>query len=236
MTAEKCGFWSKFLDVGRGENDADVLRCNFDTPFLDGRNTLRILGITPAMDARGQPANGLQTDPHNISINGAGREAEVSATNPAMINYKKLEITTASGNLLWSIPLSSLAATRELPVFSSSRRPPPTLQVPKSKPSIAPAAQEPARPLVALIGAISGHTEGIAIFIDETTKGIVRLKTGESYSRLDTANGQSTRGYPAKRQGYSHPRSSHSVRKMKAPCDHEFIAHPSSRVWTNSCP
>jgi hypothetical protein len=34
---------------------------------------------------------------------------------------------------------------------------------------------------LALVGAIAGDNEGIAIFLDGTTKVIVRLKTGESY-------------------------------------------------------
>ena len=32
-----------------------------------------------------------------------------------------------------------------------------------------------------LVGAIAGETEGIAIFLDHTTKGTIRLKTGEGH-------------------------------------------------------
>jgi hypothetical protein len=38
------------------------------------------------------------------------------------------------------------------------------------------------QPLLALVGAIAGESEGIAIFLDGTTEGIIRLKTGESHA------------------------------------------------------
>jgi len=37
------------------------------------------------------------------------------------------------------------------------------------------------RPPLALLGAIAGETEGVAIFLDQTTKGTIRLKTGEGH-------------------------------------------------------
>ena len=40
---------------------------------------------------------------------------------------------------------------------------------------------EPDRPQLALVGAVSGETEGIAVFIVETTRDIVRLRTGENH-------------------------------------------------------
>jgi len=43
----------------------------------------------------------------------------------------------------------------------------------------APAA---AQPPLALVGAIAGENDGIAIFLDGTTKGVIRLKTGESHA------------------------------------------------------
>ena len=84
-------------------------------------------------------------------------------------------------NPLWAIPLASLTATRERPIFSPSRRPP-VVELASVQPQAAPVINQPQRPLLALVGAIAGETEGIAIFLDETTKGIVRLKTGESHS------------------------------------------------------
>jgi hypothetical protein len=43
-----------------------------------------------------------------------------------------------------------------------------------------PTVNEPLRPSLSLVGAVAGETDGIAIFRDETTKSIVRMKTGES--------------------------------------------------------
>jgi general secretion pathway protein N len=86
-------------------------------------------------------------------------------------------------NPLWSVPLASLTVARERPIFSPSRRPAP---VPVAA-APAPVRAEPApvakeRPRLALLGAIVGEPDGEAIFIDETTKAIVRLRTGEGHS------------------------------------------------------
>jgi general secretion pathway protein N len=89
------------------------------------------------------------------------------------------------GNPLWAIPLKSLNATRERPIFLPSRRAPapavagPPPPEPMRPPPPPPA--EPDRPRLALVGAVAGDAEGIAIFVDETTRGIVRLRTGENH-------------------------------------------------------
>ena len=91
-----------------------------------------------------------------------------------------------SGNPLWAIPLSSLSATRERPLFTPSRRPPaPAVAGPPPAEPAAIAAPPPAgpeRPQLTLVGAIVGQQEGIAIFLDQATKNVVRLKTGDRYS------------------------------------------------------
>ena len=83
-------------------------------------------------------------------------------------------------NPLWAAPLTSLSNLRERPIFSVSRRPA-SVAVPAA-PQLASAPSEPDRPLLALLGAVAGTSDGIAIFRDEATKGIVRVKTGESHS------------------------------------------------------
>ena len=89
------------------------------------------------------------------------------------------------GNPLWAIPLTSLNVTRERPIFLPSRRapapavaaaPPP----PAPLPPLAPPA-EPERPRLALVGAVVGDV-AIAVFVDQSTRGIIRLRTGEDYS------------------------------------------------------
>jgi general secretion pathway protein N len=89
-----------------------------------------------------------------------------------------------SGNPLWALPLSLLSATRERPIFLPSRRPPaPIVAAPRpalaSAPPPPPAA--PARPPLALVGAVIGESEAIAIFIDQGTRNVLRLKTGQDH-------------------------------------------------------
>jgi hypothetical protein len=87
------------------------------------------------------------------------------------------------GNPLWAIPLRSLTATRERPLFTPSRRPaqPTVAGGPLVEGSPPPPPAGPDRPQLTLVGAISGETEGIAIFLEQNTRDIVRLRTGESH-------------------------------------------------------
>jgi general secretion pathway protein N len=90
-----------------------------------------------------------------------------------------------SGNPLWSIPLSVLTATQERPIFSASRRPPPrAVASPPIQPVIVPVAMpaEPERPALALIGAVVGGSDAIAIFLDRTNQKIVRLRSGDTHA------------------------------------------------------
>jgi general secretion pathway protein N len=98
----------------------------------------------------------------------------------------------ASGNPLWSVPLSVLTATQERPIFSASRRPPPRAVVapPVEQPAVPPPplASVPEPPPLALIGAVVGDSDAIAVFVDRTTQKMVRLRQGESHAGwvLDT--------------------------------------------------
>jgi hypothetical protein len=91
------------------------------------------------------------------------------------------------GNPLWSLPLSSLSVTRERPIFSPSRRPPPppviaTPYVPPVSPPQPPAKPpEPDHPLLTLLGTLAGESQGVGIFLNETDKTPLRLKTGEDH-------------------------------------------------------
>jgi hypothetical protein len=90
----------------------------------------------------------------------------------------------AGGNPLWAIPIQTLSATRERPIFLPSRRPPaPAVAaapyVPETK--IVPPPVEPDKPPLSLVGVVAGAEEGIAIFVNSNTRDIVRLKTGEGF-------------------------------------------------------
>jgi general secretion pathway protein N len=97
-----------------------------------------------------------------------------------------------SGNPLWSIPLSVLTATQERPIFSTSRRPPQRAVVaPPVDQVIAPVPQkaaEPERPPLALIGAVVGDSDAIAVFLDRTNQKIVRLRQGESHAGWEVSS------------------------------------------------
>jgi general secretion pathway protein N len=91
-----------------------------------------------------------------------------------------------SGNPLWAVPLPSLTATRERPIFSSSRRPyaPPVAAAPQRIAPVKPPAPpaEPARPLLALVATVIGDTQSIAVFTETATSNIVRLRTEEGHA------------------------------------------------------
>jgi hypothetical protein len=90
---------------------------------------------------------------------------------------------TLSANPLWAIPLTQLSATRERPIFSPSRRPPPVQAV--AEPAVVkrppPRKKEPEPPQFVLVGTIASDEEGFGIFLDQSTKMALRLKVGEDY-------------------------------------------------------
>jgi hypothetical protein len=88
-----------------------------------------------------------------------------------------------SANPLWAIPLAQLPNTRDRPIFSPSRRPPPPAVAPAAIPKVAAVAKprEPERPQVSLVGTIASDDEGFGIFLDQSTKAVFRLRVGEDY-------------------------------------------------------
>jgi general secretion pathway protein N len=90
------------------------------------------------------------------------------------------------GNPLWAVPLSVLTATQERPIFSALRRPPQRAVVAPSEEQVsAPPPQkaaEPEHPPLALIGAVVGEGDAIAVFLDRTNQKIVRLRMGEVHA------------------------------------------------------
>ena len=89
-----------------------------------------------------------------------------------------------SGNPLWSVPLSALTATQARPIFSASRRPPQAAVVapaPELASAPPPPPAEAEHPPLALIGAVVGAGEAIAVFLDRVTQKVVRLRPGDSH-------------------------------------------------------
>jgi general secretion pathway protein N len=116
------------------------------------------------------------------------RDEQVGAPGTPSLGIDSGSAPTAefpvTGNPLWGIPLKSLSATRERPIFLPSRRPPAPavaaapVEPPKPPP---PPPAEPERPALRLLGIVSGTTDGFAIFVSDTTRDIIRLKTGEGH-------------------------------------------------------
>jgi hypothetical protein len=140
--------------------------------FLLADSGFKVFGKSTSLDLD----SSLETDHPPIFPEPArATRPTVNQDNPSM-----------RGNPLWQIPLSSLTATRERPVFSTSRRPPAppavaTAYVPPPPPKPAP-APEPDHPLLTLLGTITGDTHEIGIFVEDATGNILRLKTGQDFS------------------------------------------------------
>jgi hypothetical protein len=103
--------------------------------------------------------------------------AEQHLTNTQNPNLRQ----PSAGNPLWHIPIDSLSVTRERPLFSASRRPPPPApsELPASNTASPPPA-EPERPPLALQGTAIGSKRDIALVLDEVAKSSVSLRVGEA--------------------------------------------------------
>jgi hypothetical protein len=128
---------------------------------------------------------GEQLPAPSLADNHRGWSPWIGSPNNRMVSDQPRDASPSrpneSGNPLWNVPLRSLQATRELPIFSLSRRPPVISNAPSDKPSPPVMAGRSAPPNVALVGAIAGEANGMAIFLNSTTKVVVRLKPGETY-------------------------------------------------------
>jgi hypothetical protein len=119
----------------------------------------------------------------DMSDSDAAAAARPQPSPPAQDQRVARTVQPPSGNPLWGIPLKQLSATRDRPIFSPSRRPPPAAipvtAVATSLPVQAP--KQPERPQLSLIGTIVSGDDGFAIFVDQTTKVPLRIKLGAVY-------------------------------------------------------
>jgi hypothetical protein len=127
-------------------------------------------------------ADGAQAGPQpwSISANPAA-PVQVVVSPPAPV--APAPERALSANPLWAIPLSQIPITRDRPIFSPSRRPPPPAVAPAAIPKVAavPKPREPERPQLTLVGTIASDDEGFGIFLDQSTKAVFRLKVGEDH-------------------------------------------------------
>jgi general secretion pathway protein N len=88
---------------------------------------------------------------------------------------------TPSANPLWGVPLGRLSGTRDRPIFSPSRRPPPVAIAEPALVKPPPQITEVEPPQLSLVGTIASGDEGFGIFLDRSTKTALRLKLGENH-------------------------------------------------------
>ena len=103
------------------------------------------------------------------------------------------------GNPLWAIPLRALAATRDRPLFSASRRPPDPVIASAPTPvaralPVAIKTAEPERPPLVLIGTVVGADARIAIMLNQTTKLVTQVREGQEEAgwRVEAVSARST--------------------------------------------
>jgi general secretion pathway protein N len=123
---------------------------------------------------------------HEVAAALEGTTAAVSADASAIANTAPAgDERAASGNPLWSIPLASLSATRERPLFSASRRPSPA-DVTKGAATVVAVAAETSAPPEAtnltLMGTVVGTNVSFAILINSATGAASRLFKGDQES------------------------------------------------------
>jgi len=141
-----------------------------------------------AADSGPRGASGLNVgldSPPVVSTSAPAPSTGPESVTRTPARARDLKPSARPANPLWGIPLASLTATRDRPIFSPSRRPPIVMQaapVKSEPPPPPPAPGAPSRPLLTLLGAIASDTDSIAIFMDDTTKAIVRMKIGESHA------------------------------------------------------
>jgi hypothetical protein len=117
------------------------------------------------------------TDPVVKSGEADGMRTAARSADPAVES-------STPGNPLWALPLKQLSTTRERPIFSPSRRPPP----PATPTYVAPVAikrpekpAEPERPAVSLLGTVIGDADRLGVFIETATGTMVRMRVGEDH-------------------------------------------------------
>ena len=92
------------------------------------------------------------------------------------------DVAMPVANVVSAIPLAKLSMTRDRPIFSPSRRPPPQTILPViARPMEPVKPAEPDRPPLILVGTVAGGDSGIAVFVEQSTENTIRLRVNESH-------------------------------------------------------
>ena len=139
-------------------------------------------GAVPATPANDALDNDMNDD---ARLAGPPKVAPIPAepvTTVRVVTPPAPPVRTPSANPLWGIPLAELSGTRERPIFSASRRPPPVAAIAETAPvKPPPRKKEIEPPQLSLVGTIASIDEGFGIFIDQSSKAAVRLKVGDDH-------------------------------------------------------
>jgi general secretion pathway protein N len=117
-------------------------------------------------------------------IGGGGLAAPSAQAAPVGSPAVEVDAVQVRGNPLWGIPLTSLTATGERPIFAPARRrpsPPPPPPVTAAAPPPEPTAAAPEQIPLKLLGTITNPKNAIAICLNQATSEVIRLRTGESF-------------------------------------------------------
>jgi general secretion pathway protein N len=151
------------------------------TPQKLLRAGMLALCLTAPALAAAPPGTDAVTGPDN-----PGLDVTRHAMPPPDVTAKPPETPPVSANPLWAIPLSALSATRNRPLFTPSRRPPAPIVTNAPAPVAAraplPPPAAPEHPNFVLVGTVAGENDSVAVFIDNSTRDAVRLRTGEGHS------------------------------------------------------
>ena len=124
----------------------------------------------------------------------ASVQTVVSPPAPAAPAIAAAPERALSANPLWAMPLARFPVTRDRPIFSSSRRPPAPAVAPAAVPKAAVVPKPRERPQLTLVGTAASDDEGFAIFLDQSTRAVFRLRVGEDYQgwKLRSVQGRET--------------------------------------------
>jgi hypothetical protein len=119
----------------------------------------------------------------DAGASGSNRTDPIAEAQPTNTENPNLRRPPPPGNPLWRIPIASLSVTRERPLFSVSRRPPPpspAAPAPPATNAVSSAPAKPERPPLTLQGTAIGKPRDIALVLDEVAKSSVSLRVGEA--------------------------------------------------------
>jgi hypothetical protein len=136
------------------------------------------LGVAFALALAGQAF--AATSPDMTAVDRGVDHGLLGARDDLSVSTRAPAKPAVSSNPLWAIPLSTLTATRERPLFSPTRRPP-AAAIAVNPPPLAPPPAVAEHPDLTLVGTVTGQSPALAVFIDTVTHNAVRLRTGEAH-------------------------------------------------------